>query len=181
MKKIHHLVQQADEDGRQVIITGDPRHPEVRAITGWCGQTPFVIGEEAEIPDLPADTPLLLVSQTTFMLEKFQKIVENIKKKYYNVSVVNTICHATQKRQQEAEELAAAADAMIVIGGKQSSNTAKLAEICEAHCANTYYVQSAEDLDHQGFVPVRVVGITAGASTPKKIIEEVQNFVGSKF
>ena len=181
VKKIHHLVQQAGGDGRQVIITGDPRHPEVQAITGWCEGPPFVIGEIDEIPALPADTPLLLVSQTTFLLEKFQKIVENIKKKYYNVSVVNTICHATQKRQQEAEELAAGADAMIVIGGKQSSNTAKLAEICEAHCANTYYVQSAEDLDHQGFVPVRVVGITAGASTPKKIIEEVQNFVRSKF
>ena len=181
VKKIHHLAQQADGDGRQVIITGDPRHPEVRAIVGWCGRPPFVIGAETEIPDLPADTPLLVLSQTTFLLEKFQKIVENIKKKYYNALVVNTICHATQKRQQEAEELAAGADAMIVLGGKQSANTDKLAEICEAHCANTYYVQSAEDLDHQGFVPVRVVGITAGASTPKKIIEEVQNFVGSKF
>ena len=181
VKKIHNLVRQAAEEGRTVIITGDPRHPEVEAIVGWCEKKPFVIGEEEEIPALPADTPLLLVSQTTFLAEKFQKLVEKIKRKYYNVAVVNTICNATQRRQREAEELAAGADVMIVIGGKQSSNTAKLVEICEAHCANTCFVQSAQDLTEQGFGPIRVVGITAGASTPKKTIEEVQNFVRSKF
>ena len=181
VKAIHHKVQQASEEGRTVFITGDPAHSEVKAIVGWCENRPYVIQDEADIPLLPADTPLTVLSQTTFHVNKFKKIVEIIKKRYYNTFVVNTICNATQIRQQETEELAGKADAMIVIGGSRSSNTRKLVEICEAICAKTYYVRSFEDLLQQGFQPVRFVGITAGASTPKNIIEEVQNFVRSKF
>ena len=181
VKKIHRIVEKEGGEGRRIIITGDKKHAEVKAIMGWCPETPFVIECEEEIPDLPADTPLLLVSQTTFQLDKFKKIVEIINKSYYNVLVVNTICDATQKRQQEAKSLAVCSDAMIVIGGSQSSNTRKLAEICEANCAKTYYIQTSNDLIEQGFKPVRALGITAGASTPKKIIEEVQNFVRSEF
>ena len=181
VKKIHRLVSRAGEEGRRVIITGDPAHPEVKAIVGWCAKTPYVIEREEEIPDLPPEEALLVVSQTPLQAEKLKKIVEKIKKRYYNALVVNTICHATQMRQQEAEELSGRVDAMIVIGGSQSSNTKKLVEICEAHCANTYFVQTCQDLDRQGFKPVRVVGITAGASTPKNIIEEVQNFVRVEF
>lgn len=181
VKKIHRLVSRAGEEGRSVIITGDPSHPEVKAIVGWCERKPYVIEKEEEIPDLPPENLLLVVSQTTFHAEKLKKIVEKIKKRYYNALVVNTICNATQMRQQEAEELSARADAMIVIGGSQSSNTKKLVDICEAHCANTYFVQTPRDLNRLGFKPVRVVGITAGASTPKNIIEEVQNFVRVEF
>ena len=181
VKKIHGIVREQGQAGRRILITGDKNHAEVQAIIGWCPTEPFVFDNEEEIPELPADTPLLLVSQTTFQLDKFKKIVEIIKKRYYNAVVVNTICHATQKRQQEAGDLAVLSDAMFVIGGSQSSNTRKLAEICEANCAKTYYIQTSNDLIKQGFKPVRVVGITAGASTPKKIIEEVQNFVRSKF
>ena len=93
---------------------------------------------------------------------------------------MNTICNATQRRQSEAEAIASQVDAMIVIGGSQSSNTRKLCEICRANCAKTYYIQSAADLGNLGFTPVRSVGITAGASTPKKIIEEVQSYVRNK-
>ena len=174
-------VSRAGEEGRSVIITGDPSHPEVKAIVGWCEKKPYVIEKEEDIPELPPENPLLVVSQTTFHAEKLKKIVEKIKKRYYNALVVNTICNATQMRQQEAEELSARADAMIVIGGSQSSNTKKLVDICEAHCANTYFVQTPRDLNRLGFKPVRVVGITAGASTPKNIIEEVQNFVRVEF
>ena len=112
--------------------------------------------------------------------EKFEKIVAKLKKNGYYISVVNTICNATQRRQSEAEAIASQVDAMIVIGGSQSSNTRKLCEICRANCAKTYYIQSAADLGNLGFTPVRSVGITAGASTPKKIIEEVQSYVRSK-
>ena len=181
VKAIHRKVQEASEAGRTVFITGDPEHSEVRAIVGWCEKMPFVIKKETDVPDLPPETPVTLVSQTTFHRNNFKKIVEIVRERYYNADVVNTICNATQIRQQETEELARKADAMIVIGGSKSSNTRKLVEICEANCAKTYYVRSFEDLLQQGFQPVRFVGITAGASTPKKIIEEVQNFVGSKF
>ena len=181
VKAIHRRVQEASEAGRTVFITGDPAHAEVQAIVGWCESRPYVIRNEDEIPDLDPGTPVTVVSQTTFHVNNFKKIVENILKRYYNAFVVNTICNATQIRQQETEELARKADAMIVIGGSKSSNTRKLVEICEANCARTYYVRNFEDLMQQGFQPVRFVGITAGASTPKNIIEEVQNFVRSKF
>ena len=181
VKAIHRRVLEASEAGRTVFITGDPAHAEVQAIVGWCENRPYVIRDESGIPDLDPGTPVTVVSQTTFHVIKFKKIVENILKRYYNAFVVNTICNATQISQQETEELARKADAMIVIGGSKSSNTRKLVEICEANCARTYYVRNFEDLLQQGFQPVRFVGITAGASTPKNIIEEVQNYVRINF
>ena len=181
VKAIHRRVEEASAGGRTVFICGDPDHSEVKAIVGWCETKPYVIRDEDDIPLLPADTPVTLVSQTTFYEKKFKKLVEIILKRYYNTFVVNTICNATQIRQQETEEMARKADAMIVIGGSKSSNTRKLVEICEANCAKTYYVRTFEDLLQQGFQPVRFVGITAGASTPKNIIEEVQNFVRGEF
>jgi len=181
VKKIHLLEQEAEEKGQTVFIIGDPNHPEVRATAGWCRERPFIIGNETDIPLLDPQKRVFVVCQTTFHQNKFKKLVEIIIERYYNAVVVNTICHATQKRQQETQELAAQSDAMIVIGSSNSSNTAKLAQICAASCAKTYYIQTLADLLQQDFHPVRYVGITAGASTPKKIIEEVQNFVRGEF
>ena len=180
VKKIHRLVQESEERGEQVIIVGDPAHPEVQGIRGWCRDEPLIIADETDIITNTAEKRYFAVSQTTFNLQKFEKIVAKLKKSGYDISVVNTICNATQRRQSEAEAIAAKVDAMIVIGGSQSSNTRKLCEICRANCAKTYYIQSANDLGNLGFTPVRSVGITAGASTPKKIIEEVQSYVRSK-
>ena len=180
VKKIHRLVQEAGERGERVIIVGDPAHPEVQGIRGWCREEPLIIADEADITPNTAKNGYFAVSQTTFNLQKFEKIVAKLKKSGYNISVVNTICNATQRRQSEAEAISSSVDAMIVIGGSQSSNTRKLCEICRANCAKTYYIQSANDLGNLGFTPVRSVGITAGASTPKKIIEEVQSYVRSK-
>ena len=180
VKKIHRLVQEAEAAGKTVVITGDPEHAEVKGICGWCKKEPLVIdSEEAVLPE-NAKNEIFIVSQTTFNRKKFDKIVAKLKNNGYNINVVNTICNATQRRQSEAEEIASQVDTMIVIGGSQSSNTRKLCEICRATCAKTYYIQSAEDLSNLGFTPVRSVGITAGASTPKKIIEEVQSYVRSK-
>ena len=180
VKKIHLLVQEAEARGQRVIIIGDPSHPEVQGIRGWCRHEPLIIADEEEIvPDI-AKSEYFAVSQTTFNLKKFEKIVAKLKKSGYNISVVNTICNATQRRQSEAEAIASQVDAMIVIGGSQSSNTRKLCEICRANCVKTYYIRSAQDLSNLGFTPVRSVGITAGASTPKKIIEEVQSYVRNK-
>ncbi|MBQ1512562.1 MAG: 4-hydroxy-3-methylbut-2-enyl diphosphate reductase, partial [Erysipelotrichaceae bacterium] len=116
-----------------------------------------------------------IVSQTTFNFEKFHFLVEQLKKISYYSRAVNTICNATQSRQSEARELAARADVMIVIGGKHSSNTQKLYEICKNECSRTYFVQTVKDLSTEDLPFGGVVGITAGASTPINIIEEVGN------
>ena len=113
------------------------------------------------------------MSQTTFNYKKFNKLVEILSKKRYDILVLNTICNATEERQQEARKIAAEVDAMVVIGGKHSSNTQKLFEICKEECKNTYYIQTLEDLDVQSMQSMSCVGITAGASTPNNIIEEV--------
>ena len=118
-----------------------------------------------------------MVSQTTFNYNKFQELVEIIGKKSYDIVVLNTICDATKKRQSEAERIAEQVDAMIVIGDKHSSNTQKLFEICARACKDTYYIQTLGDLDLNQLGSVESVGITAGASTPNNLIEEVQNNV----
>ena len=124
---------------------------------------------------------LCIVSQTTYNYNKFQYIVEIFEKKGYNDSVVNTICNATEERQRSAKAIAAEADVMIVIGGKHSSNSRKLYEICQRECEHTYFIQTLDDLHLDLPKAVRLVGITAGASTPNKLIEEVQNYVRINF
>lgn len=128
---------------------------------------------------LPADQPLTVVSQTTFNLINFEEIVEKLAEMRYDKNVVNTICNATQERQSEAVAIARRVEAMIVIGGKHSSNTQKLYELCKHECSHTYYVQTLDDFPSQWLPHVSSVGITAGASTPNKIIEEVHTYVRS--
>ena len=122
-----------------------------------------------------------IVSQTTFNYNKFKDLVEIIRKKGYDIIVLNTICNATKERQEEAARIAERVDAMIVIGDRRSSNTQKLFEICRNACMNTYYIQTLDDLDMNQLRSVETVGITAGASTPNKIIEEVQSHVRINF
>ena len=130
---------------------------------------------------MPENAKVCIVSQTTFNYNKFKYLVEIISKKSYDISVLNTICSATKERQTEAACIAKEVDAMIVIGDKHSSNTQKLFEICRNACNNTYYIQTLEDLNMNPLKSVKTVGITAGASTPKNIIEEVQNNVRFNF
>ena len=124
---------------------------------------------------------ICVVSQTTFNYKKFNYLVEILCKKLYDIIVVNTICNATNERQLEARKIAKSVDTMIVIGGKSSSNTQKLYEICKEECENTFFIQTVEDLKNLKLLPAKAIGITAGASTPKNIIEEVQNYVRIKF
>jgi len=183
VKRIHKIMEKAGTEGKHVIIVGNPGHPEVEGIKGWC-QGPVTIletPEEAENFVSKKDENICIVSQTTFNYNKFQYIVEIFQKKGYNDSVVNTICNATEERQRSAKVLAAEADVMIVIGGRHSSNTRKLYEICSRECANTYFIQTLDDLHLELPKAVRLVGITAGASTPNKLIEEVQNYVRINF
>ena len=176
VKKIHRTVEKESAAGRQIIIIGNDNHPEVEGIKGWCHHPALVIesAEQAEALNLPEGTKVCVVSQTTFNYKKFKDLVEILDKKRYDRIVVNTICNATEERQTEARQIAGEVDAMIVIGGSHSSNTQKLFEICRKECENTYYIQTVHDLDLEVLRSTGLVGITAGASTPKKIIEEVQ-------
>lgn len=176
VKKIHRTVEKESAAGRQIVIIGNDKHPEVEGIKGWC-HTPAIVlesAEQAEQFQVPESVPICIVSQTTFNYKKFKDLVEILDKKRYDRIVVNTICNATEERQTEARQIAAEVDAMIVIGGSHSSNTQKLFEICRKECENTYYIQTVHDLDLEVLRSTGLVGITAGASTPKKIIEEVQ-------
>ncbi len=183
VKRIHNIVSKESSAGKHIIIVGNAGHPEVEGIMGWCSGPLNVLEtiEEAENLTLPGGTDICTVSQTTFNYNKFQHIVEIFQKKGYNDSVVNTICNATEERQTEAREIASQADVMIVIGGKHSSNTRKLYEICSSECDNTYFIQTLDDLHLELPKSVGLVGITAGASTPNKLIEEVQNYVRINF
>ena len=182
VKKIHNIVMDECGKGHTVIIIGDGKHPEVKGIMGWCMSEPVVIGTEEEAEKFvqsclngeykPSEN-ISIVSQTTFNYRKFHNVVDIIRNKLYNVTAYKTICNATSVRQREAQEIASKVDAMIVIGGRNSSNTQKLYEISKKECENTYYIQTLVDLDLTTFESVSRVGITAGASTPNKIIKEV--------
>ena len=183
VKRIHGIAERNSSEGIPVYIAGNPGHPEVEGIVGWCRGEAKVLENPEDAQKLSFDDKNqgVLVSQTTFNYNKFDKIVESFREKGYNGSVVNTICNATEERQRAARSLAAEADVMIVIGGKHSSNTRKLYEICSQECADTYFIQTLDDLHLVLPKAVRLVGITAGASTPNKLIEEVQNYVRINF
>ena len=185
VQKIHRIVEKYSQEGCHVLIIGNENHPEVEGIKGWSGNLAetSVISTVAEARGfaLEEGKKVCIVSQTTFNNKKFQELVEIISKKGYDISVLNTICNATQERQAEAKDIAARVDAMIVVGGKNSSNTQKLFEICKKECENTCYIQTLGDLDLSKLRSINSVGITAGASTPNKIIEEVQKNVRNEF
>ena len=175
VKKIHKIVERESRKGAGIVIIGDAMHPEVEGIRGWCQGDVTVLQTEEEARNFTADSTkkLCLVSQTTFNYNKFHNLVEIISEKGYDIIVLNTICNATEERQTEARRIARESDGMIVIGGRHSSNTRKLFEICKNECENTYYIQTLDDLDVRQLHSMSCVGITAGASTPNNIIEEV--------
>ncbi len=183
VKRIHNIVEKESKDGKQIIIIGNAGHPEVEGIKGW-SHTPAVVIESVEAAqkyETDFSRTFCIVSQTTFNYNKFQELVEIFQKRGYNVNVVNTICNATEERQKEAGEIAAKVDAMVVIGGRHSSNTQKLYEICREKCTATFFIQTLDDLHLELLKTAALVGITAGASTPNNIIEEVQNYVRINF
>ena len=180
VRKIHKLVDEHSKLNEHIVIIGNPNHPEVCGIKGWVNGNDVTIiesKEEAEQFTVNSDKKVCIVSQTTFNYNKFQELVEIIAKKEYNIIVLNTICNATEERQTEARKIAKEVDAMIVIGDKSSSNTQKLFEICNTECEKTYYIQTSKDMDFGLLKSINNVGITAGASTPNNIIEEVSKNV----
>lgn len=187
--KIHRIVEKESKAGSHIVIIGDPDHPEVVGICGWCIGSYTVIRTKQDALDFvpPESKNVCIVSQTTFNYNKFKDLVEILREKRYDntvlniLNILNTICNATEERQREAKSIAGEVDTMLVVGGRHSSNTQKLFEICKKECENTYYIQTPVDLDSEMFQCSSYVGITAGASTPNKIIEEVQEHVRIKF
>ena len=179
VKRIHRTVEAESAAGKKIVIVGNPVHPEVIGIMGWSSTPVTVIqtAEEAAGFSASDEKEVCVVAQTTFNANKFQDIVAILKEKSYNVICVNTICNATHERQSEAKAIAAKADIMIVIGDQSSSNSAKLYEICRKECPDTHFIQTWNDLHLTLTGAEKVIGITAGASTPKNIIEEVYNHV----
>lgn len=177
--KIHHLVSEHSGQGRCILVAGDASHPEVQGIVGFC-QGPVKVFKSAqelekitqEEPDWTKN-PAIMVAQTTFNVQEWRKSSDFAKKVYTNLIIFDTICNATEMRQQEAIVLAKESDYMVVIGGKNSSNTRKLAEICQGYC-ETFHIERAEELPKFDLSTSFVIGVTAGASTPACIIKEVQ-------
>jgi (E)-4-hydroxy-3-methyl-but-2-enyl pyrophosphate reductase len=178
VSRIHQIVSRAEEGGRQVLIIGTRTHPEVAAIAGWCRRPVVLEGAEElsnwlETAPERRDIPLTMVSQTTSTRFIWDSCVEKAKKECTNLKIFDTICNATCKRQSEAQALAARSDAMVVIGGRESSNTKRLAELCGALCPMVVWIERAAELEPSNLCRKASIGITAGASTPEWIIKEV--------
>ena len=174
VKKIHKIVDKCYNNGQKIIIIGDPNHPEVIGINGWCDNSSIIIENDENVQDkLNGIKKGCMVAQTTFNRTVFEKIKKYVKEYYPEIEVYDTICNATDLRQTEAEEIAKSVDIMIVIGGTNSSNTQKLVDICKKYCQNTYHIEGYDDLPKDIDLSNKRIGVTAGASTPALIIKEV--------
>ena len=172
VKKAQLSAKELAEEGRFVVIVGEKEHPEVHSIVQWAGGNVAVIETVAEAASVPNASRLGIISQTTFSGERFREIVSALLDKSRDIRVMRTICTATDQRQRAARELASKVDVMLVIGGKNSANTTRLAQLCAKTC-RTYHIETAEELQLAWFDNIEKIGITAGASTPDWIIKEV--------
>ena len=181
VKKIQDIVYENYKSGHGIILIGDKDHPEIRGINGWSDNSSIIINsiEDVERFDFSEDRAYIVAVQTTYKLEKYLQIEKILKNRLKKVEFFNTICYATRERQDAARELSKTVDAMIVIGGKSSSNTKKLAEICSENCI-TFLIETAKDIDLEKISSFSTIGITAGASTPDFIIDEVKDLLLTK-
>lgn len=173
VKKAQHSAKKLVEEGRAVVIVGEKNHPEVRSIFDWSDQKAVIIETIEEADRLPECKKLGIVSQTTFSGERFNKIVARLLDKSRDIKILRTICNATDQRQSAAIALAKNVELMIVIGGRNSANTTRLAQLCEKRC-KTFHIETVAELQSEWLREVKKIGITAGASTPDWIIREVQ-------
>ena len=172
VKKAQLSAKELVDEGYNVIIVGEKQHPEVRSIFEWSDHKATIIETEEEAEAIVPCAKLGIVCQTTFSSAKFRLIAMRLLKKSRDVRILRTICTATDQRQSAAIELAGKVDMMLVIGGKNSANTTRLAQLCAEHCL-TYHIETAEELQDEWFDKIKKIGITAGASTPDWIIKEV--------
>ena len=187
--KIHNLANEFSEKGYYIILIGKKDHPETIGTISFCGENSKLISDLNEVEQVIIDIEranlkkVLVISQTTYSLKKFDDIVKEISNKIsknIKVEVMNTICLATELRQKETDEISKQADIMIVVGGKNSSNTTKLYEICLSNCKNVIHIEDEKDLKLDEILKYNKVGIVAGASTPKSTIENILNLLKSK-
>ena len=173
VKSVHKKVEEFHKQGYNIVIVGDKNHPEIIGINGWCNNEAFIINSEEEALNLPKMDKVCVVSQTTNTQEKFITLSHIVKDKGDEVKIFNTICNATNQRQEACKEVAKKVDAMIVIGGYHSSNTKKLADISKKYCEHVYHIETKDELPLEELKKFNKIGITAGASTPDWIIKEV--------
>ena len=180
VKKIHKIVNDFSKKGYKIIIIGNKTHPEVIGINGWCGNNAIVIKSIDEIDNIEFDkyAKYCVVSQTTVDIDKYEEIISKLNEVLNDATMKNTICSATKERQLSAKNLAKEVDCMIVIGGKHSSNTQKLVNICK-DLTNTFAIETKDELNKEELKNYKSIGITAGASTPDWIISEVIEFLES--
>lgn len=183
VRKIHDLVKEYSEKGYKIIVIGDREHPEVKGIVSYSVSPIYVVLSAADINNLNIDKndKVFVVFQTTTNAANAQKLVDILRDLFYNISLVNTICNATQNRQEEVKNLAESCGVMLIIGSKSSSNTKKLYEIAKKYCENTYLLEKASDTKNIKIDKNKKVGVSAGASTPKYLIEEILNNVRNEF
>ena len=178
VKKIHEIVNENYSQGKRIIILGEEGHDEVVGINGWCNNTAIIFDAIENMPTLNANEEYCVVAQTTFPIKKYQEITENIaKQSVKTVEFFNTICYTTKERQTEAQNLASNSDAVLVLGGKKSSNTVKLYNICKKTCDKVFLIEKIADLKSVKINKIDSLAIIAGASTPTELIEEVTNIM----
>jgi 4-hydroxy-3-methylbut-2-en-1-yl diphosphate reductase len=179
VRRIQNIVKDYYHKGFKIAVIGDPTHPEVIGINGWCDNKALIVQSESDIPkDLGHIEKLCIVVQTTMPLARFETLSEQLSQRADHVEKFDTTCFATKERQESAKELALEVDAMVVIGGYNSSNTQKLVDICkEIRPNSTFHIETASALNSHDFKDFKSVGITAGASTPEWIIQDVIKFL----
>jgi (E)-4-hydroxy-3-methyl-but-2-enyl pyrophosphate reductase len=172
--RVQHLAERAANEGRDVVVAGNPDHPEMIGVVGYAPNNTYVVRDASEVAGLPNLRRPLVVSQTTIKLKTFQEVAEAVRaKSEAEPQVINTICSATRDRQDAARALAGEVDAFYVIGGRHSSNSVKLLAVCKEQCEKSFLIETADEINPDDLVGISRVGVTAGASTPNWLIEQV--------
>ena len=172
--RVQHLAERAARQGRDVVVAGNPDHPEMIGVVGYAPNNTYVVRDAGEVAALPPLRSPLVVSQTTIKLQTFLEVAEAVREKAdTEPQVVNTICSATRDRQDAARALAGQVDAFYVIGGRHSSNSVKLLAVCQEQCAKSFLIETPAEINPADLKGVKKVGVTAGASTPNWLIDQV--------
>jgi (E)-4-hydroxy-3-methyl-but-2-enyl pyrophosphate reductase len=172
--RVQRLAERAAKQGRHVVVAGSPDHPEMIGVVGYAPNNTFVVSDASEVAALPTLHAPLVVSQTTLKLKTFLEVAEAVRQKADAVpEIVNTICSATRDRQDAARGLAGLVDVFYIIGGKHSSNSIKLLAVCKEQCEHSFLIETDAEIDAEDLNGVERVGVTAGASTPNWLIEQV--------
>lgn len=180
VKKIHRYVEKYKKAGYDILIAGNAQHPEIKGINGWGQYECYIAKDVEELKQMALpNNKLLFVAQTTYKKQVVDEMKAYLDEQGISYEYINTICNATKERQEEAVELAKKVDCMLVLGSPNSANTRKLYEISAANCNKSYCLQGAHELTHEMFKGCNKIGITAGASTPQSVIEEVVTWINA--